>query len=163
MSFSKKTQGIQGKIEGKPAAAKRAFSVWEQSPDHFTVDTGTAITELFLTSSRLLSDGNALDGIEVTIESDRERLINEHFAKDQIVASAKTKGMLLKAPMPGMVRAVSVAVGDKVQKNTQVLVLEAMKMENSIAAGFAGVVSKIHVESGMSVEKNMTLIEFAQA
>lgn len=163
MSFSKKTEGIQGKIEGKSVASKDIIHVSQQSPNHFTVDMGNGVTELFLTSNGLLSDGNALDGIEVSIESDRERLISDHFTKDQAITSSKTKGMLLKAPMPGMVRAVSVAVGDKVQKNTQVLVLEAMKMENSIAAGFAGVVSKIHIEPGMSVEKSMPLIEFTQS
>lgn len=162
MSFSKKINDIQGKIEGKAVTAKSDFTVSEQGHGHFFVTTETESTEIFLSSSGLLSDGNSVDGIEVSIESERERLISEHFAKDQTTASTKMKGMVLKAPMPGMVRAVSVAVGDKVQKNTQVLVLEAMKMENSIAAGFTGIISKIHVEAGMSVEKNMLLAEFTQ-
>jgi biotin carboxyl carrier protein len=53
-------------------------------------------------------------------------------------------------------------VGDSVEKQTQVLVLEAMKMENSITAGFAGKVSKIHITAGTSVEKNMPMMEFEQ-
>jgi biotin carboxyl carrier protein len=160
MSFSKKLPKIQGKIEGKTVIAEGDFHVSEQSPNHFIVGTGNSATELFLTSQGLLSDGNSVDGIEVLIESERERIISKHFANDLLTVSSKTKGLVLKAPMPGMVKAVSVAVGDKVQKNSQVLVLEAMKMENSITAGFAGVVSKIYVEAGKSVEKNMPLVEF---
>lgn len=162
MSFSKRFQDIRGKIEGKAVTTKGDSHVFEQSADHFIVDNGNTTSELFLTSQGLLSDGNGVDGVEVMTESDRERIISKHFANDQSAGTSKTKGLVLKAPMPGMVKAVSIAVGDTVQKNTQVLVLEAMKMENSIAAGFTGVVSKIHIESGMSVEKNMPLVEFEQ-
>jgi len=35
-------------------------------------------------------------------------------------------------------------------------------MENSIMAGFVGIVSKLHVEAGVSVEKSMPLAEFSQ-
>ncbi len=154
---------ITGEIDGKLTSIKKGSRITEQSPEHFIVTSGDKITELFLSSTALLSDGNAIDGIEVKIQSEKERILSERFGGDQKGTGAgSTKGMILKAPMPGMVKAVSVAVGDKVQKNTQVLVLEAMKMENSISAGFAGVVKKIYAETGVSVEKNMPLIEFSQ-
>ena len=162
MSFSKKTEETRGEIDGKQVSVKGLSHVIEQGTGHFIVTSGDESKEIFLTSSGLLSDGNALDGIEVSIESKRERIIRDRFSGGRANGSAavNAKGMILKAPMPGMVKAISVAVGDSVQKNTQVLVLEAMKMENSIAAGFAGVVSKIHIEAGMSIEKNIPLIEF---
>lgn len=162
MSFSKPLESIQGIIDGKSALSSETSKVFEVSPEHFIVISGNETTEIFLSAQGNLSDGNGIDGVEVTVESERERIINKHFAFEQTSSTAKVKGMILKAPMPGMVRAVSVKVGDKVQKNTQILVLEAMKMENSIMAGFAGIVSKIHVEAGVSVEKNMPLAEFSQ-
>lgn len=153
---------MSGEVEGKKVVRKGLSHVAEQGPGHFILTSGEETLEIFQTPSGLLSDGNALDGIEVSGESEKERVIRERFATVETNGSTlgTIKGMALKASMPGMVRAVSVTVGDIVQKNTQVLVLEAMKMENSITAGFAGVVSKIHIQRGMSVEKNMLLMEF---
>ena len=153
---------IIGNIEGTEKTAKSPTKVTEQSPTHFLVELGSQASEIFLTESGQLSDGNSIDGVEVSVETEKERIIRKRFSgnADTGVNAKATKGMVLKAPMPGMVRTVSVSVGDKVQKNTQVLVLEAMKMENSITAGFTGTVSKVHVKVGTSVEKNMPLVKF---
>jgi len=162
MSSSKIRQDIIGEINGKPVSVKISAEVSELTPGHFIVTTKTGVWEIFLTPSGGLSDGNMFGEIDCTIESGRDRIIREHFSK--IGANTNSpdskKGMVLKAPMPGMVKAISVAVGDTVEKHTQVIVLEAMKMENSIAAGFAGKISKIHIKAGMSLEKNMPLMEF---
>lgn len=48
----------------------------------------------------------------------------------------------IKAPMPGLVLNVLVNVGDNVEKDTPLLILEAMKMENVIKAGSSAVVKK---------------------
>ena len=54
-------------------------------------------------------------------------------------------------PMQGTVVKVSVGVGDAVEAGDTVLVLEAMKMENNIAADVSGTVSEIRVAEGDSV------------
>ncbi|MBS1846706.1 MAG: acetyl-CoA carboxylase biotin carboxyl carrier protein subunit, partial [Actinobacteria bacterium] len=46
---------------------------------------------------------------------------------------------------------VSVAVGDEVAEGATICVLEAMKMENNIAADKAGTVTAVNVEAGQSV------------
>ena len=58
---------------------------------------------------------------------------------------------MVKAPLPGTIVDIKVSVGDKVEPNTVVAVLEAMKMENNINAGRAGVVKSISVNKGDSV------------
>ncbi|MEE2776181.1 MAG: biotin/lipoyl-containing protein [Acidobacteriota bacterium] len=63
------------------------------------------------------------------------------------------------AYMPGRVVAVLVAEGDPVDVGEGVVVLEAMKMENEIAAEVAGTVAKIHVAEGQSVEGGDALFE----
>ena len=58
---------------------------------------------------------------------------------------------VVKAPLPGTIVDIKVSVGDKVEPNTVVAILEAMKMENNINAGRAGVVKSINVNKGDSV------------
>jgi biotin carboxyl carrier protein len=65
----------------------------------------------------------------------------------------------IKAPMPGLVLEISVAVGQAVTKGDKVLILEAMKMENVIKAAGDGVVKAIHAPKGQPVEKGQLLIE----
>lgn len=66
----------------------------------------------------------------------------------------------LKAPMPGLVLNVLVSEGDEVHKDTPLLILEAMKMENVIKSPSEGVVKRVVAIKGIPVEKNAVLIEF---
>jgi biotin carboxyl carrier protein len=156
------TSEIIGLIDGKSFSTKALQKVNELAPGQYLITSGSKFTEIFLNSTDTLSDGNVLDGVEVKIQTERDRIIAKHFSElgNGNTSATSGKGIVLKAPMPGMVKAISAAVGDSVEKNTQVIVLEAMKMENSITAGFKGVISKIHVKAGTSVEKNMPMIEF---
>jgi biotin carboxyl carrier protein len=73
-------------------------------------------------------------------------------------AAAKLKS--IKAPMPGLIVKVNVAVGDVVKPGDPLLVLEAMKMENMIKASAEGKVSQVKIKKGDSVEKGQVLVEF---
>jgi glutaconyl-CoA/methylmalonyl-CoA decarboxylase subunit gamma len=66
----------------------------------------------------------------------------------------------LTAPMPGVVLAVRVKVGDKVKRGEEVCTLESMKMELNILAGADGVVGKVHVSTGQTVSHGTVLVEF---
>lgn len=57
----------------------------------------------------------------------------------------------IKSPLPGVIVDIKVKVGDTVAADTVVAILEAMKMENNINAGKAGVVKAICVNKGDSV------------
>lgn len=65
----------------------------------------------------------------------------------------------LTAPMPGQVRAVNVAEGESVTKGQTLLVLEAMKMEIRVSAPRDGVIGKLLVQQGQTVEREQVLIE----
>ncbi len=65
----------------------------------------------------------------------------------------------LTAPMPGQIRAVNVNEGDSVTKGQTLMVLEAMKMEIRIQALMDGVVKKLLVKQGQTVEREQILIE----
>jgi biotin carboxyl carrier protein len=66
----------------------------------------------------------------------------------------------LKAPMPGLVRQILVNVDEEIIKDTPLLILEAMKMENVIKAQGEGKIKSIQVNQGQAVEKSALLIEF---
>ena len=66
----------------------------------------------------------------------------------------------IKAPMQSTVVKLAVSVGDKVVEGEQVLVLEAMKMEQSISSPRDGVIKAVKVAVGETVPSGTVLIEF---
>jgi acetyl/propionyl-CoA carboxylase alpha subunit len=62
------------------------------------------------------------------------------------------------APMTGIIREVRVQAGDRVEKGTVMLVLEAMKMEHQMVARDVGVVMQVRVEVGQMVDPDEVLI-----
>ena len=62
-------------------------------------------------------------------------------------------------PMVGKIVSVSVKVGDKVEENDQVAVLEAMKMEMPVVAPVSGVVKEIFVKAGQEVEAEAPIVD----
>jgi biotin carboxyl carrier protein len=66
---------------------------------------------------------------------------------------------ILRAPMPGQVRSVEVAVGDLVRKGQTLLLLEAMKMEIRIQSPVDGAVAALPIAAGQQVEREQVLIE----
>ncbi len=65
------------------------------------------------------------------------------------------------APMAGKIIEVMVKVGDQVQEDDELFILEAMKMEMPIVAPEAGVVKEIKVEAGQAVEADQVLAVLA--
>jgi biotin carboxyl carrier protein len=64
----------------------------------------------------------------------------------------------LKAPMPGLVLSIAVTEGQQVQEGDRILILEAMKMENSILIPADATIKRIAVKPGQAVEKGQVLV-----
>ena len=64
----------------------------------------------------------------------------------------------VKAPLPGVIVEVKVAVGDKVKIGDTVVVLEAMKMANNLDTEKAGTVTAVLVQPGESVMEDTPLV-----
>lgn len=65
--------------------------------------------------------------------------------------AAAATGKPVTSPLPGVIIAVKVNIGDSVKAGQEVAILEAMKMENSIEAVQDGTVTAIHVNKGDSI------------
>jgi biotin carboxyl carrier protein len=72
--------------------------------------------------------------------------------------NADTGEISIKAPMPGLIVTVPVREGDEVKAGQTVIILESMKMQNELKAPRDGVVQRISVEAGHSVEQNKLLV-----
>jgi biotin carboxyl carrier protein len=66
-------------------------------------------------------------------------------------------GTAVTVPMVGKIVSVTVKIGDKIEENDQVAVLEAMKMEMPVVAPVGGTVKEILVSAGQEVEAEQTL------
>ena len=66
----------------------------------------------------------------------------------------------VKAPMPGLVLSIKIAIGDEVKKGDALLILEAMKMENIIKSPIDGKIKSIQISEKQAVDKGQVLFIF---
>ncbi len=127
--------------------------------------------------------GKKLDGDRFAVELDDRRLMASVVAVDDKrsvflqgstylllrddplhrVDAGDSHGGGLTAPMPGKVVALLAQLGQKVEKGTPLLILEAMKMEHTITAPAAGVVKAFCYAAGEQVSDGAPLVEFEAA
>jgi acetyl/propionyl-CoA carboxylase alpha subunit len=143
------------RVEGRPVNAElvrlpgsgvRSLLVDGRSHRLVARRTGTGSWNLHL-------NGGELD---LSVLDERGRRIRELSAVSGGPAGPKP----VVAPMPGMVMAVEVEVGDEVVAGQGVVIIEAMKMENELKAEGEGRVKAVHAEPGQAVEKGAILVEW---
>ncbi|HZU98972.1 MAG TPA: acetyl-CoA carboxylase biotin carboxyl carrier protein subunit [Planctomycetota bacterium] len=94
------------------------------------------------------------------VEDERAQLAHRSLGG---AAGERTGPRTVRSVMPGIVVKVSVAPGASVAAKDQLLVVEAMKMQNEIRAETAGVVRKVHVSPGQSIPAGAPLVEIGPA
>ena len=122
--------------------------------------------------------------VVVFVDGDRFEVIPEHadqletkkeavrktesktFNPNPAPAAASSPNLALSgntqtAPLPGTVIEVFVKAGEKVEAGQVILIIEAMKMKNSIRSVYSGTVSDVFVSNGQSVAHKQALIKFA--
>lgn len=97
-------------------------------------------------------EGETFD-IEIKDELD-QRLEQMGFGK-----ASNKQVKEIKAPMPGLVLEIAVRDGQEVKEGDKLLILEAMKMENSIMIQTTAIIKKVSVSAGQAVEKGQVLVE----
>jgi biotin carboxyl carrier protein len=91
---------------------------------------------------------------DVQVEDERSRRLN----MGRKMVSLPEGELAISAPIPGLVVKVLVEIGQAVVEDQPLVLLEAMKMENEIRTGRAGVVKLISCVTGQRVEQNAILI-----
>ncbi|MBV7409438.1 acetyl/propionyl/methylcrotonyl-CoA carboxylase subunit alpha [Maritimibacter sp. DP1N21-5] len=75
-----------------------------------------------------------------------------------VAAAGGPAGDVVEAPMPGLVKALFVAPGDRVEAGAKMAIMEAMKMEHTLTAPRDGTVAEVLVSEGAQVEAHAALI-----
>jgi biotin carboxyl carrier protein len=94
---------------------------------------------------------------ELEVEPATRAALRERASRDR-GAKSHGVGAELRAIIPGRVVAVSVAAGDPVSAGQQLLVVEAMKMQNEVRAPVAGTVERLAVGEGQTIELGDLLV-----
>ncbi|NTU51818.1 MAG: hypothetical protein HGA94_05195 [Candidatus Aminicenantes bacterium] len=97
----------------------------------------------------------AVDGRQYVVSESRAETGRPGEGDDKAAGGS----LRVKAPMPGKVTKLAVAVGEEVRKNQTLVIVEAMKMENEIKTSIDGVVTKVHAAVGDLVDAEKVLVE----
>lgn len=98
---------------------------------------------------------------EVEIEEIDAATVAAAAKPEPVKAAPAGAGTEVRSPMPGNILQVNVNPGDVVREGQQLMILEAMKMENEILAPCAGRITSIGVAKGSSVESGALLCTIA--
>jgi biotin carboxyl carrier protein len=99
---------------------------------------------------------------EVEVEEIDAKAAAQAQKSEPVKASAPAgAGVEVTSPMPGNILQVNVKPGDAVKEGQQLMILEAMKMENEILAPCAGKVTTLAVAKGSTVESGALLCTIA--
>jgi biotin carboxyl carrier protein len=96
---------------------------------------------------------------EVAVESERLASLRDRASRGD-VATATTGPLDVRAIIPGRIVALSVVPGDAVTTGQQLMVLEAMKMQNELRAPREGTIARVAVAIGDRVEVGDVLLAF---
>jgi biotin carboxyl carrier protein len=98
------------------------------------------------------------DGVKLAIQKETREIKSVELSKHS--SSLNTTPGELTAPLPGTVIELFVRTGDYVETGQVMLVIEAMKMKNSIRSTRAGKITEVLVNAGETVAHKQTLVRF---
>lgn len=165
MRFIARREGVDTEVEVLRHGSGYRVRIGERWLEADLVSAGPHVRSLLLDDGTQLalthhSSGNtheiSIGGATVTVDIIDPLAAKRRRREDEIGGSG-----VVKAMMPGRVVRVLVAKGDAVRKGAGLLILEAMKMENEIAAPADGTVDELFVEAGQTVESGAELLHIS--
>jgi len=136
-----------GDLNERPITAiveGQAFEVWPEAKAAYTTVTTSR-------SAKLPSEINMTSN-----EVARGKPLTEPILPG---SAAKTRSV--RAPIPGVITAIAIQVGDTVLVGQELCKLEAMKMNNSVRSSYSGRIASILISVGQQVKHGDILMEFS--
>lgn len=153
MTYKARFSGLADEMEIDQSTAvsrlRRGTTMWEWSG----TDRQEREVPVYVESSgddRLYRLYVAGEVIDVAVEDARDR---RHALLLRQTASGRARIVQLRAPMPGLLKEILVAEGDRVSRGEPLCILEAMKMENELRSPGDFIVGSIAADAGAPLEK----------
>jgi biotin carboxyl carrier protein len=136
-----------------------AIDLVKKTPTEFNVvkDHRSVNAKIIEADSTAKKQTIEVDGESFLIEIEDE--LDQVLDKMGFGAVANKQIKEIKAPMPGLVLEIAVIEGQEVKEGDKILILVAMKMENSILVHTNAIIKRIAVTAGQAVEKGQVLVE----
>ena len=131
---------------------KKPTDVYNLIKDHRSVNVKIVSSDIATKKLTIEVEG---ENFEVEIKDELDIVLE----KMGFGFSSQKQVKEIKAPMPGLVLEIVVSEGQEVKEGETILILQAMKMENSIAIQNNATIKRILVTAGQPVDKGQLLIE----
>ena len=89
----------------------------------------------------------------------QEEVVVETVSKQSTNGEVEPDGFIIESPMPGTIMTLNVTEGDSISKGSNIVILEAMKMENDILSEYSGKVYKIYTKEGDIVQAGQPIMK----
>lgn len=145
-------------------------SLWlSREADGYRLHLGDGEATITLANGRLRIDGvetsihvaHEGDRLFIHIDGDAHELLYHDAVAHHAAGAGSGSQDVLRAPMPGVVIALSVEEGQEVKEGDILLVIESMKLETAVRAPRDGIVESAHLAIGKSFERDAPLISLA--
>lgn len=105
---------------------------------------------------------NGTEVMVTPIEALEEPVDTDVGKKDLLPTAISFTSDQVLSPLPGKIIDVFIKVNDAVEKGQVILIIEAMKMKNSIRSTRSGKVKEVHVRTGDNVTHKQLMVEFTE-
>ncbi|WP_064093842.1 pyruvate carboxylase [Rossellomorea aquimaris] len=129
------------------------------------IETGKTLIVKLVSIGQAQADGTRIVYFELNGQP-REIVIRDESIKSTVATKMKAdpkNDSHIGASMPGTVIKVIAEKGEKVERGDHIMITEAMKMETTVQAPFAGVIKDIYVQNGDAISPGDLLIEVQKA
>ena len=170
MNFLRVKHGLDAAPQDAPRPEPQAAAAASPAPtpDATQLSSAARLFNVHINGERfevVVDPADAADGIRVAAAPSQAPAPEADAppAQPEPPAQASASDTAITAPIPGVVLRYEVEVGQSVQQGDEVVVLEAMKMENTLPSPVSGVVKELAADLGATVAKDAVLAIITEA
>ena len=168
MNFLRVKHGLDAAPQDAPQPEPQAAAPPAPAADATQLSSAARLFNVHINGERfevVVDPADATDGIRVAAVPSQAPApeADASEAPPEPPAQASASDTAITAPIPGVVLRYEVEVGQSVQQGDEVVVLEAMKMENTLPSPVSGVVKELAADLGATVAKDAVLAIITEA